>query len=94
MAVVSQQSRSLSTLRSGKVRHCELSFKVCDFLVLRVDLIRAHLVKNTLSVRSLICDNITDTIRQSRAVSAVLGKYRRCKISRSKTVITANCVIV
>ena len=87
--VVRDDRRSLSVLRCGKACHRKLTLKVCDLLVLRVDLVLTKLILDGLRTCVDRVDNVSADIVGVLSVRAVLRDDRAVQIRRCESVLTA-----
>ena len=63
--IVLNELSSLSGLRSREILHVELSLKISILCLQSIDLLLAHLIKNSLSIGIIRVDNVLKSFRQS-----------------------------
>ena len=82
-------SRRLDVLRSLTTCIQKFLTKLCDFVVLRINLVLTELIQNALSVCRVVDDDVPDSIRDCRTVCAIFLLNHCLQLLSCETVVTA-----
>ena len=86
--VVCEDPACLCCLASRKIGHSQLPFKVCNLLVLGVNLVCTQLVKDSLCIRRLICEQVSNALIDNLTVRTILTNNCGVQICCCKSVFT------